>query len=174
MRLKGKKIVAIVDNDFEDLELMYPIIRLREEGADVKLAGPKADEVYKGQKGIPVTSDLAFADMKANDFDAIVVPGGWAPDQMRRDKHVLTCVKEMDKAEKPIAQICHAGWVLVSADVLKGKKMTSTPAIKDDVQNAGATWVDETVVVDGHLVSSRNPGDLPDYMREFIKVVENK
>ncbi len=174
MRLEGKKIVAIADNDFEDLELMYPVIRLREEGADVTLAGPKAGEVYKGQRGTPITSDISFSDMKADNFDAIVVPGGWAPDKMRQDKDVQTCVKEMDKAKKPIAQICHAGWVLVSADVLKGKKMTSTPAIKDDVENAGATWVDETVVVDGHLVSSRNPGDLPNYMREFIKVVEDK
>ena len=174
MRLEGKKIVAIADNDFEDLELMYPVIRLREEGADVTVAGPKAGEVYKGQKGIPITSDIAFSDMKADTFDAIVVPGGWAPDKMRRDDDVLRCVKEMDEAGKPIAQICHAGCVLVSADVLKGKKMTSTPAIKDDVQNAGATWVDETVVVDGNLVSSRNPGDLPNYMREIINVVEGK
>lgn len=172
MRLEGKKVIAVVDHDFEDLELMYPVLRLREEGAEVILAGPEANEVYKGQKGIPVTTDVSFANMQAKDYDALVVPGGWAPDRMRRDADVLTCVQEIAKDKKPIAQICHAGWVLISADVLKGKKVTSTPAIKDDMTNAGATWVDETVVVDGHIISSRNPNDLPAYMRELIKAIE--
>ncbi len=172
MRLEGKKVIAIVDNDFEDLELMYPVLRLREEGAEVVLAGPKAGETYKGQKGIPVSSDIAYADIKASDYDAAVVPGGWAPDRMRRDADVLACIQEIDKAEKPIGQICHAGWVLISADVLKGRTVTSTPAIKDDMTNAGAKWVDEVVVVDGHIISSRRPSDLPAFMREIIKAIE--
>lgn len=172
MRLEGKKVIAIVDNDFEDLELMYPVLRLREEGAEVVLAGPKAGETYKGQKGIPVSADIAYADIQASDYDAAVVPGGWAPDRMRRDADVLTCIQEIDKAEKPIGQICHAGWVLISADVLKGRTVTSTPAIKDDMTNAGAKWVDEVVVVDGHIISSRRPSDLPAFMREIIKAIE--
>lgn len=172
MRLEGKKVIAIVDNDFEDLELMYPVLRLREEGAEVVLAGPKASETYTGQKGIPVASDIAYADMKASDYDAAIVPGGWAPDRMRRDADVLACIQEIDKAEKPIGQICHAGWVLISADILKGRTVTSTPAIKDDMKNAGATWVDEVVVVDGHIISSRRPSDLPAFMREVIKAIE--
>lgn len=174
MRLEGKKVVAIVDNNFEDLELMYPVLRVREEGAEVHLAGPVANKTYHGLYGIPVTSDLAFEDMKASDYDAILVPGGWAPDQMRSDPHVLECVQAMDKDAKPIGQICHAGWVLISAGILKGKKVTSTSAIKDDMTNAGATWVDEPVVVDGHVISSRRPSDLPVYMKEFINALENK
>ncbi|WP_053360750.1 type 1 glutamine amidotransferase domain-containing protein [Bacillus sp. FJAT-27251] len=174
MRLQGKKIISLVHHEFEDLELWYPIHRLREEGAVVELAGEKANETYIGKYGVPAESDFAYGDIKAEDYDAILVPGGWAPDKIRRFPEVLSLLQDMDAAEKPIGQICHAGWVLISAKILQGKKVTSTPGIRDDMENAGAVWIDEPAVTDGHLVSSRRPPDLPDYMREFIAVLEKK
>lgn len=171
MRLEGKKVIALVDHEFEDLEHWYPVYRLREAGAQVDLVGPEAGITYKGKYGVPATTDYAFSDVQASDYDAVIVPGGWAPDTLRRYPEVLQIIRDMDAEEKPIGQICHAGWVLISADVLRGKKVTSTPGIKDDMTNAGATWVDEPVVVDGHIVSSRRPPDLPEYMRAFIDVL---
>ncbi|MDX5473909.1 MAG: type 1 glutamine amidotransferase [Bacillaceae bacterium] len=171
MKLTGKKVIQIVSNDFEDLELWYPVLRLREEGATVDIVGEKAQEKYIGKYGVPIMSDYAFKDINPNDYDALLVPGGWSPDLLRRFDEVLNMVQVMDKQQKPIGQICHAGWVLISAKILQGKKVTSTPGIKDDMVNAGATWVDEPVVVDGHIISSRRPPDLPDYMREFIGVL---
>ncbi|MEC5425414.1 type 1 glutamine amidotransferase domain-containing protein [Virgibacillus sp. C22-A2] len=167
MRLKNKKVMALVDHDFEDLELWYPVLRLQEEGAQVDLVGMEANKKYIGKYGVPAESAYAFTDVQADDYDAILVPGGWAPDKLRRYSEVLEFIKVMDKAKKPIGQICHAGWVLISADILHGKKVTSTPGIKDDMTNAGATWVDEAVVVDGHIVSSRRPPDLPPYVKAF-------
>lgn len=174
MRLSGKKILSFVHEDFEDLELWYPIHRLREEGATVHLAGEDANFTYKGKYGVPATSDFQFQDINPDDYDALLVPGGWAPDKLRRFKEVIEIVQHMEENQKPIGQICHAGWVLISAKILNGKTVTSTPGIRDDMENAGAKWLDEPVVVDGHLVSSRRPPDLPDYMREFIKVLEDK
>lgn len=167
MRLKDKKVIAILDHDFEDLELMYPVLRLREEGATVHLVGEEANKTYNGQKGIPATSDYAYTDIDPKQYDGILVPGGWAPDRMRRFPEVLEFVKVMDDAKKPIAQICHAGWVLISADILEGRKVTSTPGIKDDMTNAGATWIDEAVVIDDNLISSRRPPDLPPFSKAF-------
>jgi protease I len=172
MRLEGMKVISLVHHDFEDLELWYPIHRLHEEGAIVHLAGEEADKEYKGKYGVPARSDYAYGDIKAEDYDAILVPGGWAPDKIRRFPEVLSLIQEMNERKKVIGQICHAGWVLISAKILKGKKVTSTPGIRDDMENAGAIWYDEPVVTDGHLVSSRRPPDLPDYMREFIRVLE--
>ncbi|KUP09613.1 glutamine amidotransferase [Bacillus coahuilensis m2-6] len=169
MKLTGKKVLQIVSDDFEDLELWYPVLRLREEGAIVDLAGEEADKTYVGKYGVPVVSDLAFKDVSIEEYDALLVPGGWSPDKLRRYDEVLHMVKTMDEKQKPIGQICHAGWVLISADILRGRKVTSTPGIKHDMMNAGATWVDEAVVVDGHIISSRRPPDLPDYMRVFIE-----
>ena len=174
MRLKDKKVVSLVHHDFEDLELWYPILRFREEGAVVHLAGERAEEEYIGKYGVPAKSDYSYSDIKGEEYDAILVPGGWAPDKIRRSSSVLSLIQEMNEAEKPIGQICHAGWVLISAKILIGKKVTSTPGIKDDMENAGAIWYDEPVVTDGHLVSSRRPPDLPDYLREFIRVMEEK
>ncbi|WP_432667084.1 type 1 glutamine amidotransferase domain-containing protein [Wukongibacter baidiensis] len=171
MKLKNKKIIALVHDDFEDLELWYPILRLREEGALVDIVGESANKKYKGKYGVPAQSDLSFSDIDPSDYDALLVPGGWAPDKLRRFKEVIDIVKHMDENKKPIGQICHAGWVLISAKILKGKKVTSTPGIKDDMENAGAIWIDVPSVVDGHIVSSRRPPDLPDYMRDFIEVI---
>ncbi|GAB3046380.1 type 1 glutamine amidotransferase domain-containing protein [Virgibacillus ainsalahensis] len=167
MRLNDKKVIALVEHDFEDLELWYPVLRLQEEGAQVDLIGKEAKTKYIGKYGVPAESDYAFTDIKSADYDAILVPGGWAPDKLRRYPEVLQFVKEMNEEKKLIGQICHAGWVLISADILKDKKVTSTPGIKDDMANAGATWSDEEVVVDGHLVSSRRPPDLPPYVKVF-------
>jgi protease I len=174
LRLKGKKIISLVDHEFEDLELWYPVLRLREEGAIVDMVGDEANKKYIGKYGVPVESDFAYEEVKAEDYDAILVPGGWAPDKIRRSSSVISLIQEMNAANKPIGQICHAGWVLISAKILTGKKVTSTPGIKDDMENAGALWYDEPVVTDGHLVSSRRPPDLPDYLREFIRVLEEK
>jgi protease I len=172
MRLAGKKIISLVHHDFEDLELWYPILRLKEEGAIVHLAGEKANETYIGKYGVPAISDYEYGSINVREYDAILVPGGWAPDKIRRFPEVLSLLQSMEENKKPIGQICHAGWVLISAKILQGKNVTSTPGIKDDMENAGATWIDEPVVVDGNLVSSRRPPDLPDYLRELINVIE--
>lgn len=167
MRLADKKVIALVDEEFEDLELWYPVLRLREEGAHVVLVGDEKGKKYTGKYGVPATSDLAFYEVNADDYDGILVPGGWAPDKLRRYREVLDMVRSMDREKKPIGQICHAGWVLISAGILSGKKVTSTPGIKDDMTNAGARWFDEAVVTDGHLISSRRPPDLPPYVKAF-------
>ncbi|KHD86111.1 type 1 glutamine amidotransferase domain-containing protein [Heyndrickxia ginsengihumi] len=171
MLLKGKKILSLISDDFEDLELWYPILRLREEGAIVHITGEEANKQYVGKYGVPAVSDICFQDVDPSEYDALLVPGGWAPDKLRRFAEVITIVKHFDEYKKPIGQICHAGWVLISANILHGVNVTSTPGIKDDMTNAGAIWHDEAVVVDGHIVSSRRPPDLPDYLREYISVL---
>ncbi|OPA78541.1 protease [Paenibacillus selenitireducens] len=167
MRLAGKKVIALVDEEFEDLELWYPIYRVREEGAIVHLVGPEKGKKYIGKYGVPAIAELAFSEVNSADYDGILVPGGWAPDKLRRYDKVLQLVKEMDAAGKPIGQICHAGWVLISAKILNGRTVTSTPGIRDDMENAGATWIDEDVVIDGNIVSARRPPDLPPYGKAF-------
>lgn len=171
MELAGKKILAFCDTDFEDLEMWYPVLRLREAGAEVTIAAPVARKAFKGKYGVPLESDISYADADSERYDGLYVPGGWAPDKMRRDADVLRLTRDFHEAGKPIGQICHAGWVLASAKIVKGYTMTSTPGIRDDLENAGATWVDEEVVVDRNLVSGRRPPDLPAFMREFIKLI---
>ncbi|MCA1053897.1 type 1 glutamine amidotransferase [Rossellomorea aquimaris] len=171
MKLEGKKVIQLVSGDFEDLELWYPVLRLREEGADVHIVGEEADKEYIGKYGVPIVSDYSFDQVDPSEYDAILVPGGWSPDKLRRYTEVIDMVRHMNDHTKPIGQICHAGWVLISAKILNGVNVTSTPGIKDDMENAGATWVNEAVVVDGHIVSSRRPPDLPDYMRAFVEVM---
>ncbi len=166
-----KKILAIIDNVYEDLELWYPKIRLEEEGFDVVVAAPQAGVTYAGKHGYPCVSDAAIADMNAADFDALLLPGGFAPDKLRRDPKVLSLVREFNSADKPIAHICHAGWILISADVLRSRKTTSTAGIKDDMNNAGATWVDEVVVRDGNQLASRTPKDLTAFAKAFIDML---
>ncbi|MCD7033999.1 type 1 glutamine amidotransferase [Metabacillus sp. GX 13764] len=174
MRLKGKKIIQLVSNEFEDLELWYPVMRMREEGAEVVLAAEKSGETYIGKYGVPAVSDAAFSDINPAEFDGILVPGGWAPDKLRRYPEVLDMVRHMHEEKKPIGQICHAGWVLISAGILEGVQVTSTPGIKDDMTNAGAIWHDEAVVTDGHIVSSRRPPDLPEYGKAFADVLAER
>ena len=167
MRLKDKKVMIVVDREYNDLELWYPLYRLKEEGATVHVVGAEANRTYHGQAGIPVTTDYAYSEVKATDYDGIVVPGGWAPDRIRRYPEILEIIREMDKDEKPIGQICHAGWVLISADIIKGRKITSYFAIKDDMVNAGGIWIDEEVVIDCHIISSRRPDDLPQFAKAY-------
>lgn len=165
------KIIQLVHHDFEDLELWYPVYRLREIGATVHLIGEKSDTIYKGKHGVPATSDYAFNDLNESLYDAILVPGGWAPDKLRRFDKVLNMLKHMDTEKKPIGTICHGGWVLISAGIVKGRKITSIPGIKDDLINAGAEWVNESAVRDGNIVSAQRPPDLPNYMKEFINLL---
>lgn len=172
LRLENHKVIALVHHDFDDLELWYPVLRLREEGAQVDLVGEKAGETYLGKDGVPAKAEFAYGDVDPNAYDAIIVPGGWAPDKIRRFPEVMDLVRHMHDNNKTLGQICHAGWVLISAGVLEGKTVTSTPGIKDDMTNAGATWVNEPVVTDGQLVSSRRPPDLPKYLPELIKTME--
>jgi len=174
MELSGFKVLALVDEEFEDLEMWYPVYRLREAGAQVDLVGPKGGTVYHGKYGVPLTTDYSFDDVQSADYIGLYVPGGWAPDKLRRYAKVLQLVQEFHNDEKPIAQICHAGWVLISAKICKGYTMTSTPGIKDDIENAGATWVDEEVVVDRNIVSGRRPPDLPAFTKAFVDVLTGK
>lgn len=165
-----KKVIISVEKDFQDMEAMYPYYRLKEAGFEVKVAGSKK-MTYKGKFGYPIETDGKIEDFNAKDFDCVVIPGGWAPDFMRRNKGMVDFVKEMDDKGKVIAAICHAASLLVSADILKDKKMTCFMAVKDDVINAGANYVDEEVAVDGNLITSRQPDDLPAFCREIIKAL---
>lgn len=170
MRLKGKRIAILAGPEYEDLELHYPRLRLEEEGAEVVVAGIGA-HTYTGKKGYPVTVDAQVTDLNAREFDAVVIPGGYAPDYMRRSEELLAFVREIDDQGKAVGAICHAGWVPASAGILKGKRMTCVAAIKDDVINAGAEYVDAPVVVDGNLVTSRKPDDLPHFLPALIEVI---
>ena len=173
MSLKGKKIGVLIEKDYQDLEVWYPALRLREEGAEVLLIGTTERSV-KGKYGYPATADRLMEEITAADLDGLLVPGGWAPDFLRRHAPVLRLVREIAGAGKPLAAICHAGWVLASAGVLKGKKATSFFAIRADVENAGATWIDAAVVVDGHLITARTPDDLPVFTRAFIDALAER
>lgn len=163
-----KKILSLVDDIYEDLELWYPKIRLEEEGFSVTVAGPEANRTYKGKHGYPCHATTDIADVESEDFDALLVPGGFAPDKLRRDANVLRLVREFHEQNKPIAFICHAGWILISAGILKGRKATSTVGIRDDMVNAGAIWLNEALVVDGNLISSRTPADLPVFAKALV------
>lgn len=171
MSLSGKRIAVLAEADYEDLELWYPAIRMREAGAEVVIVGSGSSDAYQGKHGLPVEIDLPIDQVKAEDFEAVIIPGGWAPDRLRRYPAVLAFVKGIDEAGKIVAAICHGGWVPASAGILKGKTMTCVVAIKDDVINAGAKYVDQAVVVDGNLITSRTPADLPDFCREIIKAL---
>ena len=166
-----KKVAALIDTYFEEMELLYPVFRLQEEGHQITLVGPEAHTKYTGKNGYKYESQICYKALKSSDFDALLIPGGFAPYRFRRIPEVLTCVQEMDQAKKPIAFICHGGWVPISAKILKGKKATGTTAIKDDLENAGAIWVDEPVVIDGHLISSRTPVDLPQFGRALVEAL---
>lgn len=171
VELKGARIAVLAEEIYEDLELWYPVLRLREAGAEVKIIGPAAGETYKSKHGYPAKADLGMDAARAADFDGIVIPGGYAPDRMRRHAAMLNLVRAMHEAGKPVAFICHAGWVPISAGIVRGRTVTSVSAIKDDLVNAGARWVDQEVAVDGNLVSSRTPPDLPAFCRELIKLL---
>jgi len=171
MELSGKKIAVFVDQMYQEMEVWYPLFRLREAGAEVVTVGPAAGHTYPSKLGYPVKCDLSWEVAQSSDFDGVVIPGGYAPDHIRRHPKAIEFVREIDQQGKLVASICHGPWVLCSTGTLKGRKVTSFFAIKDDVVNAGAEWVDEEVVVDRNLVTSRKPEDLPAFCREAIGVL---
>jgi protease I len=172
--LIGKRCLAFVGDCYEDLELWYPKLRLIEAGAEVVVAGAEAGVVYAGKNGYPCRSDVAIRDVRGNDFHAVLLPGGFMPDKLRRDPQVLELIRYFDEAGKCVAAICHGGWMAISAKVYRGVRVTGSPGIKDDLINAGAIWEDASVVVDRHHVSSRKPDDLPDFCRAMIQVMSGR
>ena len=170
MTLNGKRVLLFAGPMFEDIELLYPLYRLREDGAEVVVAG-LGENTYRGKNGHPVDVDMNVDDVSSQSFDAVVIPGGYAPDHFRRSEHLLDVVREAFDEGKPVAAICHAPWVLASAGLCKGRRMTSYFAIKDDVINAGADWVDQEVVVDDNLITSRKPADLGPFCRAIIEAL---
>ena len=168
MELNGKTVAILVENLYQELEVWYPLLRLREAGARVVTVGQEARQTYTSKHGYPVTADRALAQVSAGELDALVIPGGYAPDILRRYPKALDLVRDMNAAGKIVAAICHAAWVLCSAGILKGRRATCFFAIKDDLIHAGASYVDEEVVVDRNLITSRKPDDLPAFCREII------
>lgn len=168
MKLEGKRIAILAENMYQEMELWVPYYRLREEGADVKVVGAGGAKSYASKLGYPVTVDVQADQVKAVEFDAIVVPGGYAPDMMRRHASMVQLVRDAAQQGKVVAAICHAGWMLVSAGIAKGRRATSFFSIKDDLIAAGADWKDAEVVVDGNLITSRKPDDLPAFCRAIV------
>jgi protease I len=169
--LDGTRILALVGEDYEDLELWYPKLRLVEAGCHVTVAGQISGHTYSGKHGYPCTSDAAIADMETDDFHGIVLPGGWMPDTLRRDRKVLELVRGFAARGDLVAAICHGGWIAASAGVYRGVRVTGSPGIRDDLVNAGAIWEDAPAVVDRHFVSSRRPADLPAFMLAVCEVL---
>ncbi len=171
MKLTGKRIAILAENMYQEMELWVPFYRFKEEGAEVKVIGAGGAKSYTSKLGYPVTVDVQADQVKAVEFDAVVVPGGYAPDMMRRHPAMVALVRDAAQQGKVVAAICHAGWMLVSAGVLNGRKATSFFSIKDDLIAAGANWVDEEVVVDGNLITSRKPDDLPAFCRTIVQAL---
>jgi protease I len=171
MELNGKKILILVETFYNEFEFWYPYYRLKEAGAQVTVVGSGSAATYHSKAGLPADADVAAGDVSAADYDGVIIPGGYAPDHMRRHPAMVDLVKDFDRAGKLVATICHAGWMLVSADIIRERKVTSYFSIKDDLVNAGGRWVDEEVVVDANLVTSRTPDDLPAFMRAIIGVL---
>lgn len=169
--LKNKRILVFVGELYEDLELWYPKLRLAEAGAEVVRAGPEANRQYTGKHGYPSLAEVAVAEVQAEKFDGLLIPGGFMPDKLRRDERVLEIVRRFNEAGKLIAAICHGGWIPISAGVYPGVRVTGSKGIKDDLVNAGAIWEDRPAVVDRHFVSSRKPDDLPDFCRAVLGVL---
>jgi protease I len=175
MNLKGRRIAILVADLYEDVEFWYPYYRLKEAGAEVMVLGPGfGPEVVQGKYGLPARMEMRTADVKSEDFDAVVIPGGYAPDLLRRCQDTLSFVRSLAEEGKVLAAICHAGWVLISAGVINGKRSTSFFSIKDDMINAGAKWTDQEVVVDGNVITSRSPADLPAFCREIIAALSGR
>ena len=172
MSIQDKRIAVLVEKFYEDLELWYPVLRLREAGCKVTIVGPKVGETYASKHGYPAKADVSAADVKATDFDAIVIPGGYSPDHMRRHKAMVDLVIDAAKLGKVLAAICHGPWMLCSSKALKGRKVTGYMSIRDDVENAGGIWEDSACVVDGNFVTSRTPDDLPAFMKGIFQALE--
>ena len=171
MKLKGKRLIVLVEDLYQELEVWYPLLRMREEGAEVTTVGTEAGVTYKSKTGYPIKSDAASRDIEVTAYDGIIIPGGYAPDLMRRHPATVNLVSESFARGKVVAAICHAGWMLASADILKGRKVTGFYAIRDDLVNAGGHYEDAEVLVDGNLITSRTPDDLPAFCREIIRAL---
>jgi protease I len=171
MELSGKCIAVLAEDNYQELELWYPLLRLKEAGAEVKVIGREKGMIHTSKHGYEVTVDIAASEARSQDYDAIVIPGGYAPDLMRRNAAMTGLVRDMYNQGKVVAAICHAAWMLASADVIRGKRLTSFYSIKDDMVNAGANWIDEPVIRDGNLITSRIPSDLPFFCREIISAL---
>jgi len=174
MSLEGKRVAILVEDLYQDQEVWYPYYRLKEAGAEVVLVGTGSKREYKSTFGYPISPEVTAEAVSADDIDGVIVPGGYAPDLLRRSPAVIRLVKEANSKGKVIGAICHAGWVLCSAGVLRGKTATCFSAIKDDVVNAGATYVDREVVRDGNLITSRKPDDLPAFLRTIIDALQER
>lgn len=172
MELSSKRVAVLVEQQYQEMEVWYPVYRLREAGCKVTLVGPEAGQTYPSKLGYPAKSDKAAKEVTAADFDAIVIPGGFAPDFLRRSEAVLKLVSDMAEQGKVVAAICHGPWVLCSTQALKGRKATCFFAIKDDVSNAGAKYTDAEVVRDGNLITSRKPDDLPAFLQSIIAAIK--
>jgi protease I len=172
MALEGKKVGVLVEEFYQELEVWYPLLRLREAGVETFTIGPQSGATYKSKLGYPVKAEKQLGLVSATEMDGLVVPGGWAPDFLRRHESCISLVREMNGLGKPIGAICHAGWVLCSANIVRGRNVTCYFSIKDDLIHAGAHYLDEPVVVDGNLVTSRKPDDLPAFCRSLLSVLE--
>lgn len=168
MLAKSKTVGILAENDYQTLEIWYPLLRLREAGHQPIVIGTGSANLYKSKDGYPVSVERAAGSVQASDLDAIIIPGGWAPDKLRQYTAVIDLVRQVHAEGKPVAAICHAGWVLVSAGLCRGRKLTSFVAIKDDLIAAGGQWVDEECVVDGNLITARKPDDLPAFMSALL------
>ncbi len=169
----AKRVLAFVDDIYEDLELWYPKLRLEEAGVEMHLAGLEL-RVFKGKHGYPARADLLMAQARSEDFQGLMIPGGFMPDKLRREARVLGLTREFFEQGKPVAFICHGGWIPISAGILRGRRATGSLGIKDDLVNAGATWMDEAVVVDGNLISSRTPADLPRFAQALASAIQDR
>ena len=172
MTLKGKRIAVLVAERYQELELWYPYYRFQEAGAEVELVGSTKDTFDSKGGGYPATATKSIDEIRAEDFDAVIIPGGFGPDVIRRDPRMTKFVRDIDAAGKPVGAICHGAWVLVSAKILKGRTLTSLFAIQDDVNNAGGTWLEDRVVVDDNLVTAQTPPDIPRWSAELFKAFE--
>ena len=172
MPTTGKRVAVLVEQQYQEMEVWYPVYRLREAKCVVTLVGPEAGKVYASKLGYPAKTDVAAKDVSAKDFDAVVIPGGFAPDYIRRSPAMMALVRDAFEAGKPVAAVCHGPWVLCSTNALKNRKATGFHSIKDDMVNAGAKFVDQEVVVDGNVITSRTPDDLPAFVVAILKALE--
>ena len=172
MKLKGKRVALLVEDLYQDQEVWYPYFRLKEEGADVAVVGSGSAKTYTSKFGYPIDVDRSASEVSAADFDGVIIPGGYAPDLMRRYPDMVKLVRDAVQADKVVAAICHGGWMLASAKILQGRTVTAFFAIRDDLEHAGAKFVDVEVSVDGNLITSRKPDDLPAFLRAIIAALE--
>jgi protease I len=173
MRLTGKRVALLIEDEYQELEGWYPRLRLIEEGASVTVVGSGRKDTFESKLGYPMAADCSAEDVSADEFDAVVIPGGYAPDHMRLSQAMVDLVRDTNKAEKLVAAICHGGWMLVSADAVRGRRATGYRPIKDDVENAGGEWVDAEVVQDGNVITSRTPDDLPAFARAIVEFLSS-